>query len=282
LQNIKRILFSFQSFLGLIVNYDKSGLIVLGKEESWAMEAADELQCNLVQLPITYLGVPLGANMRKFSSWQPIMEKIQNRLSSWKASCLSRAGKLVFIKVVLSSLSVYYLSIFKMPKRVENEINKIQRRFLWSGKHGGRYSALVRWEVVQRPKVKGGLGVDDLLLKNAALLFKWWWRYACEEGPLWRRVVQSLHKEDQVLLPGRALSTIPGPWRDLKRLANEEGPITKAFFNNLRVKVGEVSNIRFWMDQWVLDKPLKLVYRRLFIFSSQKREIISNMGWFEG
>jgi len=59
-----------------------------------------------------------------------------------------------------------------MPKRVANEISKIQRRFLWSAKQGGRYLALVRWEVVQKSKAKGGPGVDDLLLKNAALLFK--------------------------------------------------------------------------------------------------------------
>jgi len=68
LQNIKRILLSFQSFSGLAVNYSKSGLIVFGKEESWANEIADKLECMLVQLPITYLGVPLGANMRKTSS----------------------------------------------------------------------------------------------------------------------------------------------------------------------------------------------------------------------
>ena len=112
------------------MNYAKSGLVVLGKEESWAVMAADVLKCKLVQLPITYLGVPLGANMRKFSSWQPVIAKIQQRLASWKASCLSRAGKLALIKAVLSSLPVYYLSLFKMPKRVANEINKIQRRFL--------------------------------------------------------------------------------------------------------------------------------------------------------
>ena len=125
LQNIKRILFSFQSFSRLSVNYAKSGIIVIGKEDNWAVRAAEELQCTLVKLPITYLGVPLGANMKKFSSWQPILEKIQHRLTSWKASCLSRAGKLVLIKAVLNNLPVYYLSIFKMPKRVANEINKL-------------------------------------------------------------------------------------------------------------------------------------------------------------
>jgi len=234
LRIIKRVLFIFQRFSGLSVNYAKSGLIVLGKDESWAKNAAEDLQCKLVQLSITYLGVPLGANMRRLSSWQPILEKVQSRLSLWKASCLSRAGKLVLIKAVLNSLPLYYLSIFKMPKKVAYKINRPQTRFLWSGSHEGRYSALVKWEIVQRPKAKGGLGVDDMMLKNAALLFKWWWRYACEEGTLWRRVVQSLHEEDYLLVPGRALPMVPGPWRDLKKLAAEKGPITKAFFNNLR------------------------------------------------
>jgi len=130
LRNIKSILFSFQSFSGLTVNYAKSGIVVIGKDVNWAEMAAAELQCNLVELPITYLGVPLGASMSRFSSWQPIIERIQNRLSSWKASCISRAGKLILIKAVLSSLPVYYLSIFKMSKKVAAEINRIQRRFL--------------------------------------------------------------------------------------------------------------------------------------------------------
>ena len=282
LQNIKSILFSFQNFSGLSVNYAKSGLIVIGKEEGWAARAAEDLQCQLVQLPITYLGVPLGANMKKFSSWQPILDKIQHRLASWKASCLSRAGRLVLIKAVLNNLPVYYLSLFKIPKRVANEINKIQRKFLWNGKKEGRCSALVRWEIVQRPKARGGLGVGDLLLKNAALLFKWWWRYACEEGVLWRQVVQTVHEDDHVLLPRLATCTLPGPWRDIKRLATEGIPIKKAFFSNLKVQLGEESKLRFWLDPWAKEEPLKQVYNRLFIVSSQKRETISNMGWFEG
>jgi len=184
LQNIKGLLLGFQSFSGLAVNYSKSGLIVFGKDESWAIEMAEKLSCKLVHLPITYLGVPLGANMRKVSSWQGVLDKVQSKLQSWKGTCLSRAGRVVLIKAMLSSLPLYYLSLFKIPAKVAQEINKIQRRFLWSGKSQGRYNALVKWETLQRPKEKGGLGVVDCMMKNAALLFKWWWRYACEEGAL--------------------------------------------------------------------------------------------------
>ena len=37
-------------------------------------------------------------------------------------------------------------------------------------REGGK--ALVRWEIIQKPKWAEGLGIDDLMLKNAALLFK--------------------------------------------------------------------------------------------------------------
>ena len=76
LQNIKRILLSFYSFSGLEVNYDESGIIALGEEDSWAQSIAAKLGCQVVQLPFTYLDVPLGANMRKYPSWRPIIDKV--------------------------------------------------------------------------------------------------------------------------------------------------------------------------------------------------------------
>ena len=82
LMNIKRIMLSFQAFSGLAVNYEKSGLIVLGKDDIWAHEAAKRLGCILVHLPITYLSVPLGASMKKASSWQAILDKVQKRLGT--------------------------------------------------------------------------------------------------------------------------------------------------------------------------------------------------------
>jgi len=281
LQNITKVLLSFQNFSGLTVNYAKSGLLVIGKENGWAENAAQLLECQIVQLPLTYLGVPLGANMRKIASWQPVIEKIQLKLSSWKAKCLSRPGKLVLIKSVLNSLPVCYLSLFKMPKGVAKEIIKLQRNFLWSGDSAGKVNSLVKWEIVQRPKNEGGLGVGDLLLKNAALLFKWWWRYTCEEGSMWRKVIQSLYDEDNVLLPGKAIPTVPGPWRAIK-LTMDDNPSSKAFFGNLSIKLGNGRRVKFWQDVWLLSRPLKAEFPRLFRKSSQQNDFIANMGWYEG
>ena len=116
---------------------------------------------------------------------------------------------------------------------------------LWSGQTDGKYISLVKWEIVQKSKDKGGLRVGDLLLKNAALLFKWWWIYACEEGILWRKVVNAIHDEDLVLLPDNSMSNIPGPWQEIKRLVREENPVTQAFFQHTKIQLGDGSKVRF-------------------------------------
>jgi len=50
----------------------------MGKDQ-WAYSAAQMLKFVIVQLPIAYLGVPPGDNMRWFSSWQCIIEKKYER-----------------------------------------------------------------------------------------------------------------------------------------------------------------------------------------------------------
>lgn len=68
LSNIRRLLDCFQLLSCLNINFSKSGLIVLGKERDWGEQMAVKLGCQLVQLPIPYLGIPLGANTTKVST----------------------------------------------------------------------------------------------------------------------------------------------------------------------------------------------------------------------
>jgi len=142
--------------------------------------------------------------------------------------------------------------------------------------------ALVRWEILQRPRAKGGLGIDDLVVKNAVMLFKWWWRYACEEGALWKEIVSSIHKEDLSLLPSKMRAVVPGPWRDIKHLAAEDFPVQNAFVNNLSIQVGDGMKTKFWQHPWLQTIILKERFPMLYNVSSQKRAFVADMGWFEG
>ena len=50
-------------------------------------------------------------------------------------------------------------------------------------------SHLVRWAIVRLDKQQGGLGIRDLIILNETLLGKWFWRFASERDPLWKRVI---------------------------------------------------------------------------------------------
>ena len=51
---------------------------------------AEILGCRVGTLPITYLGMPLGASYNSPSIWNPILEKIEQKLAMWKKLYLSK------------------------------------------------------------------------------------------------------------------------------------------------------------------------------------------------
>ncbi|KAK5834312.1 hypothetical protein PVK06_018189 [Gossypium arboreum] len=94
------------------------------------------------------------------------------------------AGRVVFINVVLSSLPIYFMSLFHAPMTVIKKIDKIRRNFLWGNTDGKRKMARIKWDIVCKPKVKGGVGVANVEVKNKALLTKWSWRFVTEKEVL--------------------------------------------------------------------------------------------------
>ena len=106
----------------------------------------------MISLPIRYLGIPLGANPSQVETWQPVLDKVRKKLSSWKLNILSKAGRVVLIKFVLNNLPMYYLGLFRMPKAVAKEIISIQRRFFWGKREGHIFQPLMKWEIIQMPK----------------------------------------------------------------------------------------------------------------------------------
>ncbi|XP_016192035.1 uncharacterized protein LOC107632911 [Arachis ipaensis] len=170
IKNYKRILRCFELMSGLSINYDKSSLISINCDAQWVQRMCSVLGCKEASLPVKYLGIQLGANPRLVKTWKPIIEKVEEKLSLWKAKVLNKAGKLVLIKSVLNSLPVYYLSLYKMSKAVAEKLIFLQRRFLWSKEDGRFGMAMIRWEVVQAPKKLGGVGVGDAMELQVELL----------------------------------------------------------------------------------------------------------------
>ena len=108
---IRMVLIFFEAIIGLKVNVGKSEIVLVG--EVGNLDAlARILCCKVGCLPMSYLGMPLGAHFKDASIWNPILEKVEKKLSSWKQLYLSKRGRLTLLNSTLLSLPTYYLSLF--------------------------------------------------------------------------------------------------------------------------------------------------------------------------
>ena len=70
----------FEIVLGLKINLDKFELVPMGVVPNFEM-LVNALGCKQGSLPMKYLGLPLGAKWKDRAVWNPIIEKVENRLA---------------------------------------------------------------------------------------------------------------------------------------------------------------------------------------------------------
>jgi mannosylglycoprotein endo-beta-mannosidase len=115
LVQVKRILRWFALTSGLHINFNKSSIIGINVDDHLCLRLATSIFCRSDSLPSKYLGMPLGVNLSRISTWKPVIKKFHKRLHMWKGRLLSMAVCLCLIKSVFNSLPIYFMSVFKMP-----------------------------------------------------------------------------------------------------------------------------------------------------------------------
>lgn len=86
------------------MNFFKSSLTGVNVDDYFLNAASTFLFCSIGKLLFKFLGLPIGANPRRVSTWQPVIDRIRKKLTSWKGRRLSLGGRIVLINSVLSSL----------------------------------------------------------------------------------------------------------------------------------------------------------------------------------
>ena len=82
LLSIRLALSCFQAFTGLKVNVGKSEIVLVG-EVNYLVALANILHCRVGSSPMKYLGMSLGTSFKTASIWNPILEKMEKKLSRW-------------------------------------------------------------------------------------------------------------------------------------------------------------------------------------------------------
>jgi hypothetical protein len=79
--------------------------------------------------PFKYLGVPLHHEKLKREDIQFVVDKIINRIPSWKGKLLSYSARLILLKACLASILIYLMYVIKFPKWAIKIVNSHMSKF---------------------------------------------------------------------------------------------------------------------------------------------------------
>ncbi|GJX99894.1 RNA-directed DNA polymerase, eukaryota [Tanacetum coccineum] len=231
IKTIVNVLNCFFMALGLKVNLLKSKLSGIGIRKADSDLAASMVGYSTSSFPFHYLGVKVGASMSRISSWKEIIDKISSRLSKWKSKILSIGGRLTLLKLVLTALPLYYISLYKAPDAVRKKLEAIQRNFL-----------LVLTSLIG--KWCGFVGILLWFLRTMVAL------------------------ASQVSMQLIELFNLNG-FGDLSRNLPLFSLISSKLFMAIK-ELGNGENMVFWEDKWLGGSTLKLTHPRLFAMELDK------------
>jgi zinc-binding in reverse transcriptase len=256
---LKLLLDTFGNISGLKINMQNSELLVTSMTSHQVQQLANLIQCKSATFPLKYLGLPLSDKRIPRQYFKQLIDGIQDALPGWQAEYLSLAGKGVLVNAVLSAKTVYFMSLYLLPKWVIKAIDNIRRRFLWHGHKcdDKKPMCLINWGIMTMSKHNGGLGIRDLHVMNQSLLAKWMWQWFNQDR--WWKEVTITEDEAYRLWENKHASLF---WKSVAK-------IKFSFHRSIEFRVGNGKKTLFWEDCW-LECPIKQLYPTLYNQSKQR------------
>jgi hypothetical protein len=129
--NLKSLLRSFSDSTGLHVNFNKSFLVPINLTNERTTHLASTFGCQIVIMPFTYLGLPLGSTRPSIQEFTPLLSKIERRLCGIN-KFLSYDGRLILVNSMLTALPTFYMCSLKLPPQIVKQIDIYRKHCLWS------------------------------------------------------------------------------------------------------------------------------------------------------
>jgi len=239
LQALKELFTRYANCSGQIINLSKSSIHAGGVSNVRLNHMVQLIGFEIGTLPFTYLGVQIFRGKPKRIYFQPIADKIKIRLASWKASLLSMAGRVQLVKSVIQSMVIHTMTVYSWPISILRDIEKLIKKFIWSGDIDKRKLVTVAWKKVCVDLDEGGLGLRSLICLNQATNMKICWEMLHSEEH-WAVILRSRVLRCSNCIQHHIFSSL---WSGMKNEYN----IVK---ENTAWLVGDGKHINFWFDHW--------------------------------
>lgn len=171
------------------------------------------------------LGRYLGANISFPKKWKnkfkSIIEKVEKKLTGWQASSLSLVGRVTLVKSVTSAMALYPMQHDKVPTGKIDEVEKIQRNFIWGDTKEIKKRHAMALQQLYRPKAEGGLAIKNLRAMNEAFFMKLIWKMNVQPNDLWIQVLKGKYgRNEDWRLHLEAKSEYSYLWREMSKLGD--------------------------------------------------------------
>ena len=160
---------------------------------------------------------------------------------------MSKVGREVMIKSVLQSIPSYIMSIFLLPNKLVDAIEKMINAFWWG--HGGNMRRGLHWMFCERLSVHknfGGMGFKDLTSFNVAMLGKQGWRFQTDSNSLVCWLFKARYFPNSDFIGSKIRHNPSYVWRSIfsAKIVVKQGA---------RWRIGSGVNIPFLGDPWLKD-----------------------------
>lgn len=187
-----------------------------------------------------YLGFPLRQPRSLSRDFNFVIERVQNKLQGWKACMLSMAGRITLSESAIFAIPSYVMQCCLLPSRVLNNLDKVNRNFIWGSSEDRKKIHMVSLDEVTKPKAQGGLGIKKAKRRNLTLAAKLCWRMEKSSNEGWAEVLKKKYWTGS--------SNRKGP-RSIIWTAIEKGK--KICEKGSKWILGNDSLLSFWDDKWL-------------------------------
>ncbi|GJY20023.1 putative reverse transcriptase domain, reverse transcriptase zinc-binding domain protein [Tanacetum coccineum] len=218
---VKSVMDIFSSISRLRPNIGKSTVFFGNVKDHVKNEMLSILPFKIGSLSVSYLGVPL----------------------------ITKSLALTDCKSILSSMQVYWASVFILPKSVVKEIDKLLKGFLWCQGELSKGKAKVAWKQICRPKDEGGLGIKSLEVWNEVLMSKHLWNVATLKESIWVKWTIMNRVKDDGIWAMKCDKNASHGWNQILSLRDKMRA-------HIISKIGDGASIFLWHDRWWRPDPI--------------------------
>ncbi|KAG8383539.1 hypothetical protein BUALT_Bualt04G0024000 [Buddleja alternifolia] len=244
--SVHKCLNFFEDWSGLSVSKSKS---VIHFSHNVSPELKNEIK-NLLDIKecchkIQHLGLPFCKQQKRTACFNDLVEKLNNKLSGWKAKNLSQAGRLILLKTVAQAIPVYQMSHYLLPISICSKLDASMRKFSWGHDPNKNHLHLMAWDDICRPKALGGLGLRKMKDLNFALLSKLAWKMVSEKNCIWLNLFRYKYLKSSNMLHSVSTGTNASwIWKDILR---SKDLLSKGACYSVHVN----SKILTWLEPWI-------------------------------